>query len=134
VLAWPANATSDELALRMLAELLEGTPVALDVMTEHKLSAEIVPEVQQRGYRIVCIADLPPGTPSRTRYLIKRLRAALPELTIVVGRWAPPPLADAQPELILEAGANHVGTTLLETRDQLCQLARLTLPLTVPPS
>jgi hypothetical protein len=128
VLAWPDNATSDELALRMLAELLEGTPVALDVMTEHKLSAEIVPEVQQRGCRMVCIADLPPSSTSRTRYLIKKLRAALPELTIVVGRWAPPALADARPELLLEAGANHVGSTLLETRDQLCQLARLTVP------
>jgi predicted PurR-regulated permease PerM len=127
VLAWPANAKS-ELALRMLGELLEGTSVALDIMTEHKLSAEIVPEVQQRGCRIVCIADLPPSSPSRTRYLIKKLRAALPELTIVVGRWAPPALADDRPELLLEAGANHVGTTLLETRDQLCQLPRLTVP------
>ncbi len=128
VLAWPANSKSDELALRMLGELLEGTSVALHVMTEHKLSAEILPEVQQRNCRIVCIADLPPGSPSRTRYLIKKLRAALPELTIVVGRWAPPALADDRPELLLEAGANHVGTTLIETRDQLCQLARLTVP------
>ena len=74
---------------------------------------------------MVCIADLPPSPPSRSRYLIKRLRAAFPELKIVVGRWAPPELADDHPEALLEAGADHVATTLIETRDQLCLLARL---------
>ncbi len=123
VLAWPANARSDELALRMLAHLLDGTPVALDIMTDLRQASEIVPALRQRGCRIVCIADLPPSAPSRTRYLIKKLRAALPDLAIVVGRWAPPALAEDRPELLLQAGADHVGATLVETRDHLCQLA-----------
>jgi len=125
VLAYPANGVADELALRMLSQLLEDTPVALEVTSGRILSSETVTKVQHRGYQIVCIADLPPSPPSKTRYLVKKLRAALPELKIVVGRWAPPMLADDDPRLLVEAGANHVGSTLLETRDQLCQLAQL---------
>ena len=127
VLAYPVGGLSDELALRMLGQLLEDTPVALEITSGRMLSSEIVATmVEQRGYRIVCIADLPPSPPSKTRYLVKKLRAASPELKIVVGRWAPAPLADDNPRLLVDAGANHVASTLLETRDQLCQLAQIT--------
>ena len=123
VLAYPAGGLPDELSLRMLGQLLEDTPVALEITSERMLSAEILAAVEQHGYRIVCIADLPPSPPSKTRYLVKKLRAASPELQIVVGRWAPAPLADDNPRALLDAGANHVSSTLLETRDQLSQLA-----------
>jgi hypothetical protein len=73
----------------------------------------------------VCIADLPPGSPSKARYLVKRLRAAVPDAKIVVGRWAPPSLADEHAVPLIEAGAAYVGATLLETRDQLYQLVPL---------
>jgi predicted PurR-regulated permease PerM len=127
VLAWSANGRSDELALSMLGQLLAHSPVALEILSEQRLSAEIVATVEQRRCALVLIADLPPSAASRTRYFIKKLRAALPDLTIVVGRWAPPALVDEQPELLSDAGANHVETTLLATRDRLCELARLAL-------
>jgi hypothetical protein len=41
-------------------------------------------------------ADLPPSSPSKARYLVKRLRAAVPGANIIVGRWAPPSLGDGQ--------------------------------------
>jgi predicted PurR-regulated permease PerM len=125
VLALPANATSDELALHMFNQLLEDTAVVLDVVSGHMLASEIIAKVQEHGYKAVCIADLPPSPPSKTRYLIKKLRYALPELKIVVGRWAPPALADEHSRALLEAGADFVGSTLMETRDQLCQIALL---------
>jgi predicted PurR-regulated permease PerM len=125
VLAWSANSQSDELALTMLGQLLEQSPVELEILSERRLSAEIVAAVEQRGCAIVCIADLPPSAPSRTRYFIKKLRTALPDLSIVVGRWAPPALADDQPELLLNAGASFVESTLIATRDRLCELAPL---------
>jgi hypothetical protein len=125
VLAWSANSQSDELALTMLGQLLEQSPVELEILSEQRLSAEIVAAVEQRGCAIVCIADLPPSAPSRTRYFIKKLRAALPTLNIVVGRWAPPALADDQPELLLNAGATYVESSLIATRDRLCELAPL---------
>jgi len=125
ILGWPANGEADELALRMLTQLLDGTPCALDALAAPMLAAEVVTLVQERGYRVVCIADLPPSPPLKTRYLIRRLRAAVPDLKIVIGRWAPPALADDSDEGLRKAGADHVGKTLLETRKQLLQLAGL---------
>jgi hypothetical protein len=78
--------------------------------------------LEQSRYRIVCIADLPPSGPSKTRYLVRKLRAALPELTIVVGRWAPPALADDSLQPLVEAGAAHAARTLVETRTTLVGL------------
>ena len=48
-------------------------------------ASELVLLVQTQGFSVVCLADLPPSPPSKTRYLVKRLRAALPEVRILVG-------------------------------------------------
>jgi hypothetical protein len=63
------------------------------------------------------------ATASKIRYLVKKLHAAFPELTIVVGRWAADTLADDNPPLLSDAGATHVTTRLLEARDILRQVA-----------
>ena len=57
----------------------------------------------------VCFAYLPPSPPSKTRYLVKRLRAALPEVGIIVGRWAPPALADESTQVLRETGSESRG-------------------------
>jgi len=56
------------------------------------------------------------------RYFVKRLRAALPDVRIVVGRWAPPALADDSTQLLRDSGASLVASTLLETRTYLAAL------------
>jgi hypothetical protein len=71
----------------------------------------------------LCIADLPPSAPSKTRYLVKKLGVSLPDVPILVGRWAPPSLADESHAALTEAGASHVASTLLETRERLRELA-----------
>jgi predicted PurR-regulated permease PerM len=128
VLAYPATSVADEVALQMLAQLLTGSPITIEVLTNRALISELITAVQEQGSSIVCIADLPPSPPSKTRYLIKKLRAALPDVKIVVGRWAPAALADDDPRLLMEAGAAHVASTLLDTRNQLRQLAQLDAP------
>ena len=50
---------------------------------------------------------------------MKRLRAALPDLRIVVGRWAPEALADEGTRELIAEGASHVSSTLVDTRDDL---------------
>jgi hypothetical protein len=62
-------------------------------------------------------------TPSQDTDQGNGLRAAFPELTIVVGRWAPDTLADDNPRLLSDAGATHVTTSLLEARDIRRQVA-----------
>ncbi len=123
ILGWPAGGAADVLALRMLEQLLTGSPFALEVLNEPVLSSEVVALARDRGFRAVCVADLPPSPPLKTRYLARRLRAAAPDLKLLIGRWAPAALADETDEELRAAGADHVDKTLLETRDHLLKLA-----------
>jgi hypothetical protein len=87
--------------------------------------------VGDRKFSVVCFADLPPSPSSKTRYLVRRLRSALPELRIAVGRWGPPALADESSQTLLDAGANHVATLLIESRKYfsgLLEMPRVPVP------
>ena len=107
-------------------------------------AVELVSLVGDRKFSVVCFADLPPSSSSKTRYLVRRLRAALPELRIAVGRWGPPALADESSQTLLDAGANHVASLLIESRNYLgglLEMPRLpardtadTARLSAPPS
>ena len=119
VLGYAANGAADELALRMLAQLLQGLPISLDIVHERLLAADVEALVRTKGYTAVCIADLPPSPPTKSRYLVKKLRSMLPDLRITVGRWAHSDLADESSQPLLDAGASHVATSLLDTRKYL---------------
>jgi hypothetical protein len=125
VAGYRANGAADELALRMLGELLEDDPITVEIEAARMLASDMIAGIRAKGSRVVCIADLPPSAPSKTRYLVKKLRAEFPDLHIVVGRWAPVELADESPAPLVEAGANHVANTLIETRDHLRGLVHL---------
>jgi predicted PurR-regulated permease PerM len=123
LLAYPANGQGDAIALEMLAQLVDADAIRLELTSVRLLSSEMIELVRTRGTRLACIADLPPSPPSKTRYLVRKLRAAAPDVIIVVGRWAPAALADDDRPMLIEAGANHVASTLLETCNQLRTLA-----------
>ncbi|MGQ0734219.1 MAG: hypothetical protein ACT4QD_11250 [Acidobacteriota bacterium] len=78
--------------------------------------------MREQHFSVVCLADLPPSQASKTRYLVKKLRAASPDLTILVGRWGPAALADPSKRVLRDSGANLVASTLLETRTYLAGL------------
>ena len=124
VLGCAINGVADELALAMLVHLLDDLPIAVDV-TAVRMASELVSLVQEREFSVVCFADLPPSPSSKTRYLVKRVRAAVPDVRILVGRWAPPALADESTQVLRDAGANHVASTLLDTRDYLGGLVEM---------
>jgi predicted PurR-regulated permease PerM len=123
VAAYPVGGPADHLAIRMLEQLLEGGNVSVDVAPPQMLATELVSWVSTKGHRIVCLVDLPPGGTSKVRYILKRLRAALPDVTIVVCRWAPAGLDDDDPATLVAAGANHVSASLGDTRTYLRGLA-----------
>ncbi|MBA3948429.1 MAG: AI-2E family transporter [Acidobacteria bacterium] len=114
VLGCAVNGSADEVALEMLAHVCDDPPLAIEIVATRRAS-ELIALVRRTRATVVCLADLPPSVPSKTRYLVKRLRAAAPELHIVVGRWAPPELADDNTQQLREAGANFVASTLLDT-------------------
>jgi predicted PurR-regulated permease PerM len=128
VLGYPINGAADALALEMLARVADDLPLAIEVVPTRLQASELIALVRARGVSVVCLADLPPSTPSKTRYFAKRLRAAQPELTVVVGRWAPPELADDSAQPLKDAGATFVASTLLETSAYLHGLATNAAP------
>jgi predicted PurR-regulated permease PerM len=125
VLGYATNGVADELALAMLAHLLDDLPIDVEIARTRLQASQLLSLVQEQGFSVVCLADLPPSPPSKTRYLVKRLRAALPEVRILVGRWAPPALADESTQVLRDTGANLVASTLLETRTYLAGLVEI---------
>jgi len=119
VLGYAVNGEADEVALAMLAHLLVDLPITMEITGRRMQAVELASLVRDRKFSVVCFADLPPSSSSKTRYLVRKLRSALPELRISVGRWAPPALADESPQKLMDAGANHVASLLVETRNYL---------------
>jgi predicted PurR-regulated permease PerM len=125
VLGYATNGVADELALAMLAHLLDDLPIHVEITGMRMQASELVALVQAQGISVVCFADLPPSPSSKTRYLVKRLRAARPDLRILVGRWGPPALADESTQGLRDTGATLVASTLLETRAYLAGLVEI---------
>jgi predicted PurR-regulated permease PerM len=125
VLGFATNGSADELALEMLGHLLDDLPIVVEVSKGRMLASELVSLVQAQRISVICLADLPPSPPSKTRYLVKRLHAALPNLRILVGRWGPPALTDDSTQLLRDAGATLVASTLAETRTYLGELVEI---------
>ncbi len=131
VLGYAVNGGADEVALAMLAHLLDDLPIVMEITGTRMQAMELVSLVGDRQFSVVCFADLPPSSSSKTRYLVRRLHSAMPELRIAVGRWGPPALADESAQTLLDAGANHVASLLIESRNYLgglLELPRLPVP------
>ncbi len=129
VLGHAVNGAADGVALAMLAHLLDDVPVAVEITGVRMQAAELVSMAGDGRFSVVCFADLPPSSSSKTRYLVRKLRAALPELRIAVGRWGPPALTGESPQALLDAGADHVARSLVESRNYLAGLAMPRPPL-----
>ncbi len=128
MLGYAANGAADELALAMLAHVADDLPIRVDISATRMQATELIALAQSQPFDIVCLADLPPSPASKTRYLVKRLRAALPKAHILIGRWAPPQLADESTQALRDAGANLVSSTLLDTRAYLAGLVAPEVP------
>ena len=125
VLGYATNGGADELALAMLAHLLDDLPIHVEITGTRLQASELLSLVRAQGFSVVCFADLPPSPSSKTRYLVRRLRAALPDVRILVGRWGPPALADDSTQGLADSGATLVASTLLETRTYLAALVEI---------
>jgi len=119
VLGCPGRDEADRLALEMLRQLLDPARWDMEILSMELLSSELVALAGEKAPAIVCIGALPPGGLARTRYLCKRLRARLPGAKIVVGRWGLKSGLEQNQDQLVEAGADRVETTLLETRAHL---------------
>jgi predicted PurR-regulated permease PerM len=122
ILGCPARDQADELALLMFRQLFDSTRYEVELMSDAVLSSEVVALIGEKSPAMICIAAVPPGGLAQTRYLCKRLRARFPNLKIAVGRWG---TGSEDSSSILIAGADKVGTTMIETREQMIQLSQI---------
>ena len=125
ILGCPAYDAADELALLMLQQLLDPSRYRTAIISAEMLTGEVLSVVERQHIRLICVAALPPGALAPVRYLCKRLRARFPDCRIVVGRWGSGEESDNPRVRFRDLGADEVGTTLLETRNQISQLSQL---------
>lgn len=134
ILGCPARDEADELALVLFRQRLDPTRYALEVASAEALTAEVLTLVEQHGAELICIAALPPEAMTPTRYLCKRLRARFPACKIAVGCWGLTGDVEANGAALREAGADEVGMTLEESRNQVMHLGQLHASATPEPS
>jgi hypothetical protein len=100
----------------MLNEILDPTRWHLECPADGMLTSEIADQVAKEPPCAIVIASLPPDGIAHARYLCKKLRAASPDVLILVGRWGQRKIHPLDRERLLDAGASEVTSSLLETR------------------
>jgi len=125
----PAQDKGEALALTMLHALLANR-CDVTILDADLLTAEVAVAVEASGAPVACVASVPPTGLTRTRYLVKRIRARCPDVRILVGRWGSE-LDTNEVELLRNAGADAVHGSLVATRDALFET--LSLPRETEP-
>jgi hypothetical protein len=122
VVGCPAHDEADEVALLIFRQLIDPTRYNVEVLSAGILVSEMTATVAEKKPPLVCISALPPGGLVQACHLCKRLRALFPRIKIVVGRWSGSGALDDGQNSLLAAGADQVGNSLQQTRDQLLNL------------
>jgi predicted PurR-regulated permease PerM len=117
--------TSDVLILRMLGQLLATSGLSLQVLADVDSDSplHLAEQVAESPPRAVIVSQLPPEGLTMACYLVRRLRAHMPDLTIEVGRWGEGRNFSAAAERLVGAGASHVVSTLAEARARIVRAA-----------
>ena len=122
IIGCPARDEGDELALTMFSQLLDPNRYEFEILGDELLISEIIEQIAEKNPALICIASLPPDGLNHTRSLCKRVRQRFPDLEILVGRWGAN--GDDTDQLLL-AGANKIGKTIIESRQQVIQANQL---------
>ena len=110
------NGGADALILRMLNLLLRPSGVRLTILTASGLPLHVSDKVKELQAGLIVMSHLPPLGLTRTRYLIRRMRARYPEIPMVVGFWN----AKADPAQVAEqlrsTSAYHAALSVATAR------------------
>ncbi len=109
--------TSDALVLKMLGQLITPAGCVLEIITDVESPLELADRVAEHSPRLVVLSHVPPRGLTQARYLVRRLRARLDSLPLIVGRWSGVRGGSAAGRL-LAVGATQVVSTLAEARDR----------------
>jgi predicted PurR-regulated permease PerM len=114
---------SDALVLEMLDQLITPAGCALEIITDVDSPLELAERVFAHGPELVVFSHLPPAGLTKARYLVKRLRARLPDLPIMVGRWSATSRTTSA-ERLLAVGATTVVSTLADAQARIVAAAK----------
>jgi hypothetical protein len=113
VLCIPGRGPLDALATTILLQLLGKHGFSARSVQHEAASRASIDSLQAGDVGIVCILYLQiDGIPSHLRYLVKRIRAHLPHVSIVVGLWAREDTDKWSAELQSAMGAECYATSL----------------------
>ena len=116
LLGYAVDGDIDRVALKMLQKMLDPDRWDIEVIADGTLTSEVVARVAVDPPAAICITSIPPGGIVHARYLCKKLRAVAPDVPLLVGRWGQRRIGQADRVRLIEAGANCLATTLVETR------------------
>ena len=119
VLCLPARGEADEIAGRMLTQVVEMPDCPVEVAPVAAAVGELIELVQQRNPRVVCISALPPAAVIHARTLCRRLRGRFPAANLVVGLWHAQHNLDKAKERIGCGADVHVVATLADAQSRI---------------
>ncbi|HEX7933631.1 MAG TPA: AI-2E family transporter [Paraburkholderia sp.] len=115
VLCIPGRGPLDHLMATILLQLLGKHGFAARALPHEAASRASIDQLNADDVGIVCIVYLQiDGIPSHLRYMIRRIRARLPKVSIVVGLWSAEDLEKWSEELQNAMGAECYVTSLQE--------------------
>ena len=115
VLCIPGRGPLDPLATTILLQLLGKHGFASRTLPLEAASRASIDTLEADDVGIVCIFYLQiDGIPSHLRYLVGRIRSRLPNVSVVVGLWAPQDTGKRSEDLQSAIGAECYATSLQE--------------------
>ncbi|WP_027798581.1 AI-2E family transporter [Paraburkholderia dilworthii] len=115
VLCMPGRGPLDPLATTILLQLLGKHGFAARALPHEAASRASIDQMDADDVGIVCIVYLQiDGIPSHLRYMVRRIRARLPKVSIIVGLWAREDFEKWSVDLQNAMGAECYVTSLQE--------------------
>jgi hypothetical protein len=133
ILCLPARDEADEIAGRMLAQLLATKGCVVEAVSVTALASEMVDLVEQRQADVVCISAMPPTAAAHARYLCKRLQGRFPDAHLIVGLWNATGDLNKAKERVGCGPTTAVVATLAAAQEKIHGLLHPLLQRTEPP-
>jgi methanogenic corrinoid protein MtbC1 len=124
VVCLPAHDEADDVAGRMLAQLLEFRGYCAFPVSVSKLASEMLEAVEKRRAHAVVVSALPPAAVAHSRYLCKRLHAKFPDLKMVIGLWTAKGDLKKARERVTCDGTVQMASRLADALEQVGQIVQ----------
>jgi hypothetical protein len=115
VLCIAGRGTLDELAVRMLAQLLGKHGLKARIVPHEAVSRTRIAALDVAGVAMMCVSFINVGGgTARLRYLLRRLRERQPAVRLLLGLWPAPDMDHVDGDLRRSVGADFYVTSLRE--------------------